>query len=351
MQRLIALVGLIGLMVVTLVSPGQSAWAGSRTLYVGTCAGTSSQQYATIQAAVDAVVVDGSTIAICPGTYHEQVTIENKRDLAIRSYKVSGLPLPTIDAGGMTNSDGTGTEAIALTQSAKVTIRDVHLTNAFIGITIFDSPETKVQNCFLDTMSAGMSIGGSSVDSTVRDNTISDVSDYGLYIYVGQTEIRNNSITHSGGDGIYLVDADKQKVIDNTITNSRRNGITLVESRESLVSNNRVSNSGGTGILAEQVINSTMRGNTANFNADNGMVITNFSTGNTISDSIARGNGANGIAVASDATSNTLNRNVFRGNARYDAEDSSTGSGTAGTANAWTGNRCDVSSPVGLCTP
>lgn len=345
-----ALVGLIGLMVVTLVSPGQSAWAGSRTLYVGTCAGRSSQQYATIQAAVDAVVDNGSTIVICPGTYHEQVTIENKHDLTIHSYKVPGVPLPTIDAGGMTNSDGMGTEAIALAHSTKVTIRDVHLTNAFIGITIFDSPNTKVQNCFLDTMSAGMSIGGSSVDSKVRDNTISDVSDYGLYIYVGQTEIRNNSVILSGGDGIYLVDADKQQVIDNTITNSRRNGITLVESRESLVSNNRVSNSGGSGIWVEQVTNSTIRGNTANVNADNGMVITNFSTGNTIRNNIARGNGGDGIAVASDATSNTINRNVFQDNATYDAEDSSTGSGTASTANAWTGNRCDVSNPAGLCT-
>jgi parallel beta-helix repeat protein len=232
---------------------------------------------------------------------------------------------------------------------AEVTIRGVHLTNAFIGITIFDSPAAKIQNCFLDTMSAGMSIGGSSMGSTVRDNTISNVSDYGLYIYGGQTEIGNNSVTNSGGDGIYLVDADKQVVIDNTITNSRRNGITLVESRESSVNNNRVSNSGGVGIWAEQVANSMIRGNSANFNANNGMLITNFSTGNTIRNNIARDNGRNGIAIGSDATSNTFNRNVFQGNATYDAEDSSTGSGTAGTANVWTGNRCDVSSPAGLC--
>jgi parallel beta-helix repeat protein len=349
MQRHLALVSLIGLMIVTLLSPSQSARAASPTRYVGTCAGTPSQQYATIQAAVNAVVDNGSTIAICPGIYHEQVTIENKRELTIRSYKVPGQPLPIIDAGGMTNSDDTGTEAIAITQSAEVTIHDVHLTNAFIGIMIFDSPGAKIQNCVLDTMSAGMSIGGSSMGSTIRDNTISNVSDYGLYIYGGQIEIRNNSVTNSGGDGIYLVDADKQVVIDNTITNSQRNGITLVESRESSVNSNRVSNSGGVGIWAEQVANSIISGNSATFNANNGMLITNFSTGNTISNNIARKNRGTGIAVASDATSNTFNRNVFQGNATYDAEDSSIGSGMAGTANVWTDNRCHVSSPADLC--
>jgi parallel beta-helix repeat protein len=277
------------------------------------------------------------------------VTIENKRALTIRSYIVPGQPLPIIDVGGMTNSDGTGTEAIALTQSAGVTIRDVQLTNAFIGIMIFDSPAAKIQNCILDTMYAGMSIGGSSLNSIVHDNTISNVSDYGLYIYGSQTEIRNNRITNSGGDGIYLVDADKQMVIDNTITKSQRNGITLVESRESSVNNNRVSNSGGVGIWAEQVANSTISGNSATSNANNGILITNISTGNTISNNIARKNRGNGIAVGIDATSNTFNRNVFQGNATYDAEDSSTGSGTAGTANVWIGNRCNLSNPAGLC--
>jgi len=102
-------------------------------------------------------------------------------------------------------------------------------------------------------------------------------------------------------------------------------------------------------IWAEQVANSMIRGNSATFNANNGMRITNVSTGNTIRNNIARGNDGNGIAVASNATSNTFNRNVFQGATTYDAEDSSIGRGTAGTANVWTGNRCDVSRPAGLC--
>jgi hypothetical protein len=67
----------------------------------GCNAGTTAKK--TIQGAVDAAN-DGDTIAVCPGTYPEQVTITGKNDLTLRSVRewqaVITLPLDVVTAGG-----------------------------------------------------------------------------------------------------------------------------------------------------------------------------------------------------------------------------------------------------------
>jgi hypothetical protein len=53
--------------------------------------------------------------------------------------------------------------------------------------------------------------------------------------------------------------------------------------------------------------------------------------------------------VDADSTGNQIVKNKMRGNGVFDAEDDSTGTGTAGTANVWKGNHCETQNRPGLC--
>ncbi len=69
-------------------------------------------------------------------------------------------------------------------------------------------------------------------------------------------------------------------------------------------------------------------------------------TGNTIAKNPVDVSGT-GVLASPGAAGNTFDGNHLE--AGTAAVDQSTGSGTAGTANAWTGNKCDSSTPAGLC--
>jgi len=104
--------------------------ASAATVHVGTCH-RAHVTYTTIQSAVDAAL-DGDTVAICPGTYAEQISITKNVSLK----NVVHLSGPTITAhivppaGGLvantTMSDGTPTAAqILVSATANVTGLDV----------------------------------------------------------------------------------------------------------------------------------------------------------------------------------------------------------------------------------
>ncbi len=92
-----------------LSSPSYSA--GAHTLRVGNCVARQ-QTFTTIQSAVDAAS-DGDAIAICPGTYPEQVSIT--KSIALRGVRGMDAPQIVVPAGGLvqntTMTDATATAA------------------------------------------------------------------------------------------------------------------------------------------------------------------------------------------------------------------------------------------------
>jgi parallel beta-helix repeat protein len=94
----------------------------------------------------------------------------------------------------------------------------------------------------------------------------------------------------------------------------------------------------------------TVSSNTSSSNYEYGIAL--YSTASaTVSGNIANSND-DGICVDSASGSNTITNNTTKHNTRYDLEDLSTGGGTAGTADTWTGNTCKPaadSTPEGLC--
>jgi hypothetical protein len=62
-------------------------------------------------------------------------------------------------------------------------------------------------------------------------------------------------------------------------------------------------------------------------------------------------NGGDGFHLTATSSDNLLSLNGALGNLGFDCHDESVGTGTAGTANTWTMNFGDTSSPPGLCVP
>jgi hypothetical protein len=78
------------------------------------------------------------------------------------------------------------------------------------------------------------------------------------------------------------------------------------------------------------------------------------STGNTISGNRALSNKNDGVLadVTASDTANAFTGNALHGSGHFEAQDLSTGGGTAGTANTWAGNLCGsprTASPAGIC--
>jgi len=149
--------------------------------------------------------------------------------------------------------------------------------------------------------------------------------------------------TGSGQAGVVTAD-----VAGNTVTGNADWGIALFGATGATI--------GGT---------STSAANTASSNADDGIYLGEFSPGipssdNTVEKNTASRNSDDGIlADGADssgdqqAIGNTFSGNTMKSDVRYDAEDRSSGAGTSGTGNTWSGNKCTPaqdSSPLGLCS-
>lgn len=317
-----------------------------------------------IQAAVDAAST-GDTICIETGTYEEEVTID-----------VEGLTLtaadghePTLDgdqslehAITVTADDVTieGLEVFEYSEGSSIVVDDAsdvtiidsevlhpHWGNSGAGVRITDSPDARVENCFveehpdgiliqnadrvtivdstIDDASNGVKVEGGSEDVVIENNEVSN-SGTGIRLSIGSHRVRieDNDVVGSG-DGIRLSESDDVDVLANTVTDINNRAIRLWKSQgvtvddntiedqatsldpavevvefshECALTNNHVSNSGEQGIFVLDSGDLTIEGNTLENNDQrlsdsSGLHIENSSEtsviGNTITDNENRG--------------------------------------------------------------
>jgi parallel beta-helix repeat protein len=132
-------------------------------------------------------------------------------------------------------------------------------------------------------------------------------------------------------------------------------GIFLNDSSFNILSWNAANNNSEAGFyLWSASNNNTLSGNTANRNLGNGFELETFSNNNTLSGNKAKNNYF-GFAL-SYSENNTLSGNTANANTQYGYFDSTTGSGTRGTSNIYSGNECSLngwggSVPSGLGSP
>ena len=164
-------------------------------------------------------------------------------------------------------------------------------------------------------------------NTTISSNSLSNgVANPALNsgIFIGapsaNTQLLNNILTNANFNGIAIRDAD-------AYGNLQPGATTGV-----VVQGNRITGSGNNGLdVSAQAPNAARStGNTSTNNALDGILYGAATNANTISGNTATGNNT---AVAG----------------AFDCQDLSHGSGTAGTANSWSSNTGNTSSPPGLC--
>ncbi|MBO0883638.1 MAG: right-handed parallel beta-helix repeat-containing protein, partial [Mycobacterium sp.] len=256
-------------------------------------------------------------------------------------------------------------------------------------------------NRFQNHNNVSILIDGGNANNTVTGNTATTgANGIGIYQSTGG-QISNNTVSDMGGAGIFLCGTLDLLVDHNTVTGRNPGGSrgiqafgvgtctnigaplpTPTPNMNLTVQDNTVVQNGDSGFRADgnAIFNSTISGNqfTRNFigirvtgapntgntfannqigdNNDDGIRF--FASDNTIQNNVVTSNGRDGVSLQvggqNFTTDNQVIGNRASNNARWDCLDQSTGAGTAGTANTWTGNFGSTAVPssvgdVGIC--
>ena len=187
-------------------------------------------------------------------------------------------------------------------------------------------------NGFVD----GVMLYGSS--SRVSAMTITNNCVFGIAVSSDGNVVDTNAISGSGWDGIVLAAASHATIRSNDVDGNTRYGIVITEFSDGntvhsniLRRNGLAEGASGGGIGAFNGNDNVIHDNAVNANFD-GISLAVTITGTTINDNIANGNVSVGIAIGGGSSANTVKANTARGNGICDASD-----GNAG-ANTWTGN-------------
>ncbi len=213
----------------------------------------------------------------------------------------------------------------------------------------------------------GIQVTGNGSSARIVDNTIVGVgptdliAQNGIQISFGATaQICDNCIAGNvykpdpfAGSGILLLSPGAVTIEDNSITKNDIGVFVFHSSADVLITQNYIANNQIIGIDLDTTKNArvthnvTRRNGGGNPGVDGGIALF-ASTANRIEYNVSDFNKGSGIYVNADSTGNTFNRNEVKYNTIFDAEDRTSGNGTAKTANTWTNNFGRTSSPKGL---
>ena len=208
-------------------------------------------------------------------------------------------------------------------------------------------------------------------DVTVKKNTLTNFLQ-GITDWNGQRwTIEKNKITDlwtscGGGIGILVGGFDGSAILDHVVRENDVNGTVQVSADDCggydgtgivLYADFRGTRTGASSISGNSVEKNkaSLVSNMPELVNANGIEVTvadstdPIITGNVIEKNHVKDTSGNGIAVSDGSSNNTFDKNDFKDSGETDAVDESTGTGTSGTANTWTHNHCDTSSPAGLC--
>jgi parallel beta-helix repeat protein len=345
-----------------------------------------------IQAAINAAGA-GDTIYVCPGSYPENVSIDKDITLLGPQFRVPATATNRTAAsaeatiapasgngityGGAGTSGtvsgftitGSGTGIFAINGGSGYAWTNNVITASTAGMNM-RADDTKITGNRISGAANNNGQGGvfltqgPSNDLTVANNAFmgngTDVNTTGS----GGTAkssglvITNNTSTGSG-NLVSLFLTDGAKISDNTITNSTGTAFFVDGGNVgTTISGNTISGGNATGIrignsFYQSEANSkiTVRGNTVTTRSNGIQVIVSAGDlpSSTISNNVVRNSTNNGIWLAGGAGI-TVSGNRALDSGATDCVDETTGSGTAGTANSWTGDTGRTSDPAGLCT-
>ena len=265
------------------VAPGGSAGAAGHS-----CA---TAAYASVQAAVTAAPA-GGTVIVCPGTYHESVTIT-------RALRLAGRPGATIDATGQPYGVGTA--------ASYVTISGLTVRGANVGGLLADGIVT-----------AGL-VNGTMVPAdhiTITGDTTEANAGSGIDLNSTSHSVAAGDRSTGNSVGINVSDDFKRTAAGNVISGNVTNdnpggcGIALADHTGAGIAHN---------LVASNVSNDNGLGtpSAAAASAGSGVILagaTGGVFGNTVTGNVFDGNGHAGFDVHAHAPGMNLSGNVVTGN-------------------------------------
>jgi len=290
-------------------------------------------QFPTIQAAIDASN-PGDKIRISPGTYDEDLRLENRQDLALKGD--DGVFVRSLFAVG---SDEIAIKEITFT--ASVAAGPAANTQALI----IACEQLDLRFCrFEGENTPGLAIQVSSV--TIRDTAFAGPSDAGLFLEATQATVSRatfepgNDLFLSVCDGVlveesemtgmqaFIAGSENVTFLDNTFEGSRlsldllsgfvvdsnrfiggENAIHLLECSQGVISGNRVKKTVGTSIVLEDSQDVLVKKNKVKASGAVGLLLDVNSASNVIKKNVVKKSA--GFDLIDDNGQNKLVKNVF----------------------------------------
>jgi len=308
--------------------------------------------------------------------------VDGADDVEIRGFTITG-PSAGLEYGVLVTANGSA----EIRENHVTAIRSQPLNGVQVGVGIgVLSGEGDIRmNVVDDYQKAGIVIDGASSTADVTQNLVTGVgstnqiAQNGIQVSNGATaNVRQNVVSKNiyapgtvAASGILLSSAGAGTVVSqnevfkndvniavdftsgatierNDVRNATFEGITLFMSTNNRISQNDAENNGENGIsLFDGSDNNVVEKNESSRNGRDGISVGN-SDNNRISQNKAENNGGDGIYMEPTSEQNRITQNSLKNNARFDAEDESVGTGTAGTANIWEKNKGETENRPGL---
>jgi parallel beta-helix repeat protein len=344
------------------------------------------EMYKTIEYGVSAAV-PGDTVLIDPGTYVEQVFIggAGKNNITVTAVTSQTAIVQAPDPQVMARTNGA---IIEVDIATGVVIDGLTLTGqrpaggaiggVKDGVLVRDNGAATVRNS---------RITHTVYDSTFNTGAVASINGYAVQVgdstTGGTATVQNNTLDNYQKGGVWVEGANSSATVTlNTITGVgptnglAQFGVKVQSGASAMIDHNQISGDsytgnngfgrginvtgGGTvtldtntlsgcdiGLSISGTAGATVTNNTASNNTHDGIDLTGSTTGATVTGNTANANGHDGIFVDATSTGNLFGSNNAGGNGGFDAEDLSTGTGTAGTGNTWSGDSFGTTHTVG----
>ena len=350
-----------GALAVALLVVAPTASATSGTLVITENTVLSEDHYGYIAITADNVTLDcaGHTV-MAPGPPQQSGAIEvfGGTGVTVKHCTVVGSPVNGIYAGGSSNSryednvlQGNANHGIHIdSASGNVVVGNTIRGNGALGIVFTAMVDSEIRsNVVEDNVNwAGIALFADSQRITVVGNTARRNA-FGFLIESGSgsNTVTANTAQQNLLEGFALTGSTANVLTGNTANNNGAEGILLIDADDNQLMGNVANRNGDhesnvyAGIaLVSGSSGNTLDGNTANGNADVGLVVES-SDSNVLTRNTANANGRIGFDVRLGSSFNTLRGNTARRNEVLDAVDDLTGTG-----NVWSNNSFGTTSGI-----
>ena len=247
-----------------------------------------------------------------------------------------------------------GLPGIWLSGRTGVTVKNCVLVDFNDAFRVIDSHGNTFIGNSMSTLRQGFTLSGST-NNTIDGNTITDANDF-FAISLGASSHGNTVTNNSVMDtpvGFYVEFSDNNTLTGNTATQVSGNAFDVKSSDGNTLSNNVASQVTNGFIVWEGAADNVLTDNQA-LDGGTGFELATSSHHNTLTNNTADGNSESGFLLSSGTHDNSVTSNLAKFNGSFGIDDSTTGSGSAGTASTYGTNRCDDnalgrSAPEGLC--